>query len=361
MSKRAYNFSAGPSALPFDVLTRIKGELFDWEKHGFSLMEMSHRHPDFIELTKKIEHDLRELMSIPSHYRVLFVSGGASFQFSGVALNLAGKNKCVDYFHTGLWSGKAIAEAHRYCDVNLVASAESTHFTAIPPEEEWKFSKNAAYVNYTPNETVHGLRFPSVPKTGKVPLVADMTSNILQECIDVNDFGVIYAGVQKNIALAGLSIVIVRDDLLNQAMDCCPSLLNYRMIDASASIPNTPPTFSWYVAGLMFEWLKKQGGVAAMEAKSRKRAEQLYMVIDHSSLYHNTVNIFYRSYINVPFQLADSTLDIRFLEEAHAANIVQLGGHATIGGMRASLYNGVEDAAVDVLIEFMRDFEKRCS
>ena len=359
MIKRTYNFSAGPASLPVEVLEEVQEELLDWQGYGFSVIESSHRNPDYVAMANEAEQDLRDLMAIPDNYRVLFSSGGASFQFASVPLNLAGKNRLVDYFHTGHWSAKAIAEARRYCDVNVVTSNSSTGFIDIPDKASWVLSDKAAYACYTPNETVHGLAFPFVPETGSVPLVADMTSSLLQEAVDVSRFGLIYAGVQKNIAPAGMTIVIVRDDLLDQAMDVCPSLLKYSVLSERDSMPNTPPTFSWYVAGRTFKWLKRQGGVAEMMRRGRIKVKKIYDVIDASDFYKNEVKSLYRSMINVPFSVHDTSLNPRFLEEAEKADIRQISGHATKGGMRASVYNAVTDEAVDVLVAFMQAFEKK--
>jgi len=357
--KRTYNFSAGPAALPVEVLKAIQDELLDWQGYGYSVMESSHRNPDYIAMTEEAEQDLRDLMAIPDHYCVLFVSGGASFQFAAVPLNLAGKNKQADFFHTGHWSAKAIAEAQRYCDVNIVASNAANGYTDIPQQANWQFSDKAAFISYTPNETVHGVRFPFIPSHNNVPVVADMTSNILQEKVDVSQFGLIYAGVQKNLAPAGMTIVIVREDLLDQAMDACPSLLNYRVIGERHSMPNTPPTFSWYVAGKTFKWLKKSGGVEKMASMSACKAKKLYKAIDNSEFYSNFVEEPYRSMINIPFSLRDESMNTLFLSEAEKAHIRQIKGHVAVGGMRASLYNAVDEYAVDVLVDFMQFFEKK--
>ncbi len=359
MLKRAYNFSAGPAALPLEVLKSVQKELLNWRGHGYSVVEASHRSPDFVELVEQAELDLRDLMNIPEHYKVLFVSGGATLQFAAVPLNLAGKNARADYFHTGHWSNKAIKEAQRYCDVNIVTSSAVNAFVDIPDKQEWCLSDDSAYVFYTPNETVHGIRFPGVPDTKNVPLVADMTSALLQEECDVNQFGVIFAGVQKNIAPAGLTLVIVREDLLDQAIDFCPSLLNYRNITAHSSMPNTPPTFSLYVAGKTFQWLKKQGGIKEMARRSQIKSSKLYQVLDESALYENNVKKPYRSIINLPFRLKDCALNDIFLSEAEKEGIRQLKGHKVLGGMRASIYNAVSEEAVDCLIDFMKSFEKK--
>ncbi|MCY4328474.1 MAG: 3-phosphoserine/phosphohydroxythreonine transaminase [Endozoicomonadaceae bacterium] len=359
MSKRTYNFSPGPAALPVEILEQIRDELLDWKDCGYSVMESSHRDSKFIETAEEAEQNLRDIMSIPSNYKVLFCAGGASFQFAAIPLNFSGKNKNADYFCTGIWSEKAAKEAQRYCNVNIVAKTDSAQFMGIARKEQWQLSKEAAYVFYTPNETVSGIRFPTVPETHGVPLVADMTSCILQEDFDVNQFGLIFAGVQKNIAPAGMTIVIVRDDFMDQAMSFCPSLLNYKIIDEYKSMPNTPPTFSWYVANLTFQWVKKHGGVKAMEALSYKKSAKLYEVIDSTDFYSNKIHFKYRSVINVPFHLHDSTLDPLFIQEAEKNGIRQIKGHKSEGGMRASLYNGVNEEAVNALAEFMKAFEKR--
>ena len=360
MSRRTYNFSPGPASLPLEVLKLVQKELLNWKGLGYSIMETNHRTPDFLDVAHQAEQDVRELMNISDNYKILFVSGGASFQFAAVPLNLSGKNNCVDYFHTGYWSSLAIEEAKRYCNVNIVTSSAMDQFINVPNEQEWCFSNNAAYVFYTPNETVHGIRFPSVPNVNNnVPLIADMTSCMLQEEFDVSQFGVIYAGVQKNIAPAGLTIVIIRDDLLDQALEYCPSLLNYKHLYINESIPNTPPTFSWYVAGKTFQWIKDQGGVKEMAKKSKIKSDKLYCAIDRSSLFENNVQKSYRSIINIPFRLKNELLNNLFLSEAERMDIYQLKGHKEIGGMRASLYNAISEKAVDYLIEFMELFEKR--
>ncbi len=358
MTKRLYNFSAGPAALPLDVLLQVQSELLDWDGHGFSIMESSHRISEFIELTERIEQDFREVLSIPDNYKVLFASGGASVQFSSIPMNLTQKIKRADYFHTGLWSGKAIKEAERYCQVNLVSHGEESQYLSVPDESTWSFSKEAAYIFYTPNETVNGIRFPKVPKSGDVPVVADITSCILQESLDINDFGILFAATQKNLGLAGFTLIIIRDDLLDQALPFCPNCLNYKTLFESKSMPNTPPTFAWYMAGKMLNWVRSQGGVSAMEARSQQQSQKFYDFIDQSALYNNNVQPNYRSKINIPFHLSDQSLMTAFLEESKKADIVQLKGHKSVGGLRASLYVGIAESALDVLMNFMKSFEK---
>ncbi|MBE8215890.1 MAG: 3-phosphoserine/phosphohydroxythreonine transaminase [Endozoicomonadaceae bacterium] len=359
MNKRLYNFSAGPAALPLEVLLQVQSELLNWDNHGFSILESSHRIPEFIELTERIEQDFRRIMSVPDHYHVLFSSGGASFQFSGVPLNMIRHIKRADYFCTGLWSQKAINEAKRYCDIHLVAQGNSSGYLEIPDESSWSFSEKAAYIFYTPNETVNGVRFKKVPKSGNVPVVSDLTSCIFQENININDFGIIFAATQKNLGLAGFSVIIIRDDLLEQALPDCPNCLNYKTLLQSKSMPNTPPTFAWYFVGKMLQWIESQGGVSVLEARSQQQGRQLYDMIDQSHFYTNRVSLEYRSMINIPFFLKDNTLTTQFIESAKAAGITQLKGHKTVGGLRASLYIGLHPDAVKALISFMKNFEKK--
>lgn len=357
---RSYNFCAGPAALPHEVLLKVQEELLDWQGRGLgSVMEMSHRGDEFVSIANQAEADLRELMAIPSRYKVLFLQGGASTQFAAIPLNLFGKQAEADYFHTGEWSKKAMAEAKRYGKVNVVASSESKNFTYVPAASEWHFSPHAAYVHYTPNETIGGLEFHEVPDVGGKPLVADMSSTILSEPMDVNRFGLIYAGAQKNIGPAGLTVVIVDEALLDRAMPLCPTMLNYKVTADNVSMYNTPPTFAWYLAGLVFKWLKAQGGLTAMAKTNLQKSAKLYAAIDGSDFYSNPIAKANRSRMNVPFVLRDASLDKVFLKEAEQASLYNLQGHRSVGGMRASLYNAVPEAAVDALIDFMRDFEKR--
>lgn len=356
---RIYNFSAGPACLPEAVLQQAQQEMTDWQDCGMSVMEMSHRGKEFMSIAAQAEADLRELMAIPDNYKVLFLQGGASAQFSNVPVNLLRGKKSADYIYTGQWSKKAIAEAKRFCDVNVAASAEESNFSVLPAQAEWKLNSDAAYVHYTPNETIGGLEFHWVPETGDVPLVADLSSTILSRPIDVSKFGVIYAGAQKNIGPAGLTVVIVRDDLIGETVPGMPVLCDYKLMADNDSMYNTPPTYGWYLAGLVFAWLKKNGGLSAMAATNERKADKLYAVIDGSDFYANPIDPNCRSWMNVPFTLADAELDATFLSEAKAVGLVSLKGHRTVGGMRASIYNAMPEAGVDALIAFMVDFEKR--
>ena len=356
---RVYNFSAGPAALPEEVLTQARQEMLDWQGSGMSVMEMSHRGKEFISIAERAEADLRELMTIPDNYKVLFLQGGASSQFAMVPINLLRGNVRADYIHTGAWAKKAIAEAKRYCQVNIAATMEDNKFSRAPGQDELKLSADAAYVHYTPNETIGGVEFPYVPETGDVPLVADMSSTILSRPIDVAEFGVIYAGAQKNIGPAGLTVVIVRDDLIGNAMANAPTMFDYRIHAENDSMYNTPPTYTWYLAGLVFQWLKRNGGLAAMAEVNQRKASRLYAAIDGSGFYRNPVEPVSRSWMNVPFILGNPDLDGTFLSEASAAGLKTLKGHRSVGGMRASIYNAMPEAGVDALIDFMADFEKR--
>ena len=355
---RAFNFSAGPAILPTAVLERARDEMLDWNGSGMSVMEMSHRGKEYMSIAAKAEADLRELMSIPDNYKVLFLQGGASSQFSMVPINLLGDKTSADYLLTGQWSKKAISEAKRYCDVNIIADTSDSKFTTVPAAESLKFNPDAAYVHYTPNETIVGVEFPYIPDTGDVPLVADMSSNILSRQIDVSKYGLIYAGAQKNIGPAGLTIVIIREDLIGKAKQNMPTMFDYKIHADNESMYNTPPTYSWYLAGLVFEWLKDNGGVAAMEEKNRIKAEKLYAAIDASELYSSPVEKSCRSWMNVPFVLANAELDAKFLEQAAKQKLVALKGHRSVGGMRASIYNAMPAEGIDALISFMSDFEK---
>ncbi len=356
---RVYNFSAGPAVLPEEVLARAREEMLDWRGSGMSVMEMSHRGKDFVAIAQKAEADLRQILGIPSSYKVLFLQGGASLQFAMVPLNLMGEKGKADYVHTGEWSKKAIGEGKRQGQVNVAADAAASKYTTIPPRTEWKLDPEAAYVHYTPNETIGGVEFHWVPDTGDVPLVADMSSTLLSRPIDVSRFGLIYAGAQKNIGPAGLTIVIVREDLIGRAPASVPAMLNYKTHVDGESMYNTPPTYGWYIAGLVFEWIQQQGGLAGMAERNRRKAEKLYAAIDGSGFYRNPVAKDCRSWMNVPFTLPDPALDEAFLKEAKAAGLVTLKGHRSVGGMRASIYNAMPEAGVDALIGFMQDFQKR--
>ncbi|MDE2304938.1 MAG: 3-phosphoserine/phosphohydroxythreonine transaminase [Gammaproteobacteria bacterium] len=352
-----YNFSAGPAALPGEVLERVRDELLDWNHDGMSVMEVSHRGAAFMRAAEEAEADLRELLAVPAGYRVLFLQGGASAQFSLVPMNLSAPGATADYVDTGHWSSKAIREAARYCRVNVVAGSGPDYLT-VPAADRIRASAGAAYLHYTPNETIGGVEFPYVPDSGSVPLVADMSSTILSRPIDVARFGLIYAGAQKNIGPAGLVVVLVREDLIGHARADTPTVFDYAAVAAQGSMLNTPPTFAWYVAGLVFKWLKARGGLAAMAARNREKAERLYAAIDASSLYRNAVAPEARSWMNVTFRLARSELDGEFLRLANAAGLRNLKGHKAAGGMRASIYNSMPVEGVATLIEFMREFER---
>lgn len=358
MSKRAYNFCAGPAALPEAVLKKAQAELLDWQGKGLSVMEMSHRSDEFVGIATKAEQDLRDLLSIPSDYKVLFLQGGASQQFAQIPLNLLPEGGKADYIDTGIWSKKAIEEAGRYGRVNVAASAKAYDYFTIPGQNEWKLSADAAYVHYTPNETIGGLEFGWIPETGDVPLVADMSSTILSRPLDVSRFGLIYAGAQKNIGPSGLVVTIVREDLLGRARSICPTMLDYKVAADNGSMYNTPPTLAWYLAGLIFEWLKEQGGLEAMGAINQRKQQKLYDFIDASGLYTNPIAKNDRSWMNIPFRLADEKLDKPFLAGADARGLLNLKGHRSVGGMRASIYNAVDEAAVDALLAYMAEFEK---
>ena len=356
---RVYNFSAGPAAIPQEVLEQAQAELLDWRGSGMSVMEMSHRGKEFMSIAQKAEADLREIMAIPSNYKVLFLQGGASSQFALIPMNLLNGKTTADYINTGAWSKKAIGEAKHFCEVNIAATTEGTKFTTTPTQEELQLNSGAAYVHYTPNETIGGVEFPYIPDTGNVPLVADLSSTILSRPVDVSKFGLIYAGAQKNIGPAGMAVVIIRDDLLGLAGDNIASMFDYKVHAESESMYNTPPTYTWYIAGLVFDWIKRKGGLNAMAQINERKANNLYAAIDGSDFYANPVEIKSRSWMNVPFTLADAGLDATFLVEAKEAGLVTLKGHRSVGGMRASIYNAMPEEGVDALIEFMRDFEKR--
>jgi len=356
---RAYNFSAGPAVLPEEVLRQAQEEMLDWHGSGMSVMEMSHRGKEFVSIAEQAEADLRELLAVPDNYKVMFLQGGASTQFAMVPLNLLRGKAGADYINTGSWSKKAIAEAKRHCAVNIAGSSEDTKFSSVPTQSELKLDPAAAYVHHTPNETIGGVEFPYVPEAGDVPLVADMSSNILSRPIDVAKYGVIYAGAQKNIGPAGLTVVIVREDLIGSVPEGTPAMLDYSSHAGADSMYNTPPTYGWYLAGLVFQWLKRNGGLQAMAEINQRKAGALYDAIDNSGFYNNPVDVNCRSLMNVPFTLADANLDATFLAEAKEAGLVTLKGHRSVGGMRASIYNAMPEEGVKALIDFMADFEKR--
>jgi phosphoserine aminotransferase len=357
--KRVFNFSPGPAMLPEPVLRQAQAELLDWQGSGMSVMEVSHRGTAFIEYAARSERTLRQLLQVPDNYKVLFLQGGATLQFAAVPLNLAPPGAVVDYVITGNWGEKAVQEAERYARVNIAATSKAAKFTTIPEPRTWQVSDSAAYLHYTPNETVFGVEFHSVPEVSDAPLVADMSSTLLSRPLDVSRFGVIYAGAQKNIGPAGLAIVIVREDLIGRARRETPGVIDYKTMADNDSMWNTPPTLSWYFAGLVFDWLMEQGGLAAMGKVNERKAAKLYAAIDGSGFYKNPVDKACRSWMNVPFTLADPKLDKPFLDEAKAAGLTNLKGHRVVGGMRASLYNAMPEAGVDALIAFMGDFMRR--
>ena len=356
---RTYNFSAGPAALPEPVLRRARDEMLEWGKARAGVMEVSHRGKDFIALAQKAESDLRALMGIPQNYKVLFLQGGATQHFAQIPMNFARRDQGVDYVVTGHWSEKAAKEARPLTHVRIAADGAERRYTAIPPRAQWQLDADAAYLHYTPNETIHGVEFHDVPDVGGVPLIADMSSNILSRPVDVSKFGVIYAGAQKNIGAAGLVVMIVCEDLLARCPRDIPKIFNYAEHAANDSMLNTPNTFGWYLAGLVFEWLLEHGGVAAMAERNRAKADLLYGYIDTSDFYKNPVEKSARSWMNVPFTLPRAELDAAFLKEADAAGLMALKGHRAVGGMRASIYNAMPLEGVRALVDFMQDFAKR--
>ena len=356
---RVFNFAAGPATLPLDVLQQAREELLDWQGSGMSVMEVSHRGKAFIACAEAAEAELRKLLSVPANYKVLFLQGGGSAQFSAVPLNISTPESTVDYVNTGAWSKKALGEAKRYAKVNVAADEAASNYTTVPEQGALELTPNAAYVHYTPNETIGGVEFPYIPDTGNVPLVADMSSTILSRPLDVAKFGIVYASAQKNIGPSGLAVVIVRDDLLGRARPVTPSFINYTEMAETGSMSNTPPTFGWYLAGLVFKSIAGNGGVAHIAKQNETKANKLYGAIDASGFYKNPVAKNCRSWMNVPFTLAKPDLDKTFLSEAKAAGLVNLEGHRSVGGMRASIYNAMPPAGVDALIAFMKEFERR--
>lgn len=357
--ERIYNFSAGPAALPEEVLEQARDEMLNWQGCGMSVMEMSHRGKEFMGIAAQAEADLRELLDVPANYKVLFLQGGASSQFAMVPMNLLRGKKTVDIVNTGVWSQKAIEEAEKYCTVNVAASSEDAKFSYVPARDKWRLSQDAAYVHYTPNETIGGVEFHWIPETGDVPLVADMSSNILSGPLDVSRFGLIYAGAQKNIGPAGLCIVIVREDLIGQPLPGTPTMFDYKIHADHDSMYNTPPTYSLYIAGLVFKWLKRLGRLAEMDKRNNAKAALLYDCLDSSSFYHCPVAMDSRSRMNVPFTLKDAALDEEFLKQSKARGLAQLKGHRLLGGMRASIYNPMPLEGVQALVDFMREFEQK--
>ncbi len=361
---RVWNFSAGPAVLPEDVLRQAADEMLDWHGSGMSVMEMSHRGKEFISIAEQAEADLRELLAIPSNYRVLFMQGGAIAENALIPMNLLGSKGVADYVVTGSWSVKSQKEARKYGAVNIAATSEPSGFTTVPAMAEWKLSADPAYVFACTNETIGGVEYPFEPDLarigrGEVPVVADMSSHILSRAIDVSKYGLIFGGAQKNIGPAGLTLVIVRDDLIGHAMAHCPTAFDFRIVADNHSMYNTPPTYAIYIAGLVFQWLKRAGGVAAIEAQNIAKAKLLYDFLDGSDFYENRVDPACRSRMNVPFFLKDEALNDAFLAESKVAGLVQLKGHKSVGGMRASIYNAMPLAGVQALIDFMRDFAAR--
>ncbi len=354
-----YNFSAGPAVLPAEVLAQAQQELTDWHGSGLSVMEMSHRGDEYMAIQHQAEADLRALMGIPDNYRVLFLQGGAWTQFAMVPMNLLRERRQASYVHTGIWSDKAIGEASRYATVRLAASGESCGFHAVPEPETWQIDPESAYLHYTSNETIGGVEFHFVPDAGVLPLVCDMSSNILSRPVDVSRFGLIYAGAQKNIGPAGLTLVIVREDLLGAPLPGTPTMLDYRTHADNDSMFNTPPTWAIYMAGLVFARLRRDGGLEAVERHNRAKADLLYGAIDSSRFYRNPVALTSRSMMNVPFTLADPALDEAFLAGAAERGLIQLKGHRLAGGMRASIYNAMPLAGVVALVDYMREFERQ--
>jgi phosphoserine aminotransferase len=357
---RGYNFSAGPSAMPEPVLRRAQAEMLEWSGEHASVMEVSHRGKAFVAMTEKLEADLRRLLGVSSDYAVLFLQGGATQHFAQIPMNIAGPEETGDYLITGHWSTKAHSEAKTVVKTNVVATGEAGNFTSVPDRAEWKLTPSAAYLHVTPNETIQGVEFDAVPDVGDVPVVADMSSNILSRPVDVSRYGLIYAGAQKNMGASGLTLLVVRNDLLARKPRPLPNILTYAAHAKEKSLLNTPPSFPFYVTSLVLEWIEGEGGLAAMAQGNRAKADLLYAAIDGSGGYYkNPVDLRYRSRMNVPFTLHDDALDAAFLKESEAAGLLALKGHKAVGGMRASIYNAMPIAGVQALIDFMADFAKR--
>ena len=356
---RAYNFSAGPGALPEPVLRQAQQEMLEWRDARASVMEISHRDKAFIALAESAEASLREILAIPSNYKVLFLQGGATTQFALLPMNFAAPDQAADYVLTGAWSEKAAKEAKTLCAAKIAATSAYSNFTTVPDVADWKLSENAAFLHVTPNETIHGVEFYDLPAQS-APVIADVSSTILSRPLDVSKYGVLYAGAQKNIGPSGITVMIVRDDLLERKPRPLPQILSYKAHAENQSMLNTPPTFGWYIAALVFDWVKQQGGLAAVAATNRRKAEALYAAIDGSGgFYTNKVDPRYRSWMNVPFVLPDEKLDSPFLKGAEAAGMLGLKGHRAVGGMRASIYNATGEDAVAALIEYMREFQRK--
>ncbi|WP_187497545.1 3-phosphoserine/phosphohydroxythreonine transaminase [Erwinia aphidicola] len=357
---QVFNFSSGPAMLPVEVLRRAEQELCNWQGLGTSVMEISHRSKEFIQVAEEAEKDFRDLLKIPSNYKVLFCHGGARAQFAAVPMNLLGQHSTADYIDGGYWAASAVKEAQKYCTPNVIdAKTTVAGLRGIKPMSEWALSDNSAYVHFCPNETIDGIAIHETPDFGDKVVVADLSSTILSTPLDISRYGVIYAGAQKNIGPAGLTLVVVREDLLGQARKELPSILDYKVLAENESMFNTPPTFAWYLSGLVFKWLKEQGGVHELDKRNQAKADLLYGTIDSSDFYRNDVAVANRSRMNVPFQLADSALDKLFIDESFAAGLHALKGHRVVGGMRASIYNAMPLEGVKALTDFMVDFERR--
>jgi phosphoserine aminotransferase len=356
---RVFNFAAGPATLPLEVLEQARSEMTDWRGIGMSVMEVSHRSKAFVAVAAEAEADLRALLAIPANYKVLFLQGGATGQFAAIPMNLAQPGDTVDYLNTGAWSKKAIGEAKRFAKVNVAADEAATNYASVPDASALRLTPGAAYVHYTPNETIGGVEFPYVPDTQGVPLVGDFSSTILSRPLDVAKYGLIYAGAQKNIGPSGIVVVIVREDLLGRARPGTPTVWDYRAMADDGSMLNTPPTFGWYFAGLVFKWLLRQGGLTVIAERNRAKAERLYAAIDDSGWYRNPVQKSARSWMNVPFTVPDANLEKAFLAEAGRAGLTNLEGHRSVGGFRASIYNAMPIEGVDALIAFMKEFQRR--
>jgi phosphoserine aminotransferase len=358
MSRSILNFGAGPAMLPEEIMIQAQAEFMDWQGSGKSVMEIGHRTEDFKVIANNAEQSLRDILNVPDDYHVLFLSGGATQQFSVIPMNILQDKTSADYLYTGIWSAKAMQLAEKYTNTNVVCSSENTNFTTIPDSNDWNLNSEAAYVYYTDNETIGGLEFDFIPDVGDVPLVSDMTSSILSKQIDVSRFGIIFAAAQKNVGPAGMTLLIIHESLLTEPIAFTPDLLNYRLQAAEKSMLNTPPTFNWYMTGLMFDWVKKQGGISEIEKINQRKSSLLYDFIDASSLYTNNIALACRSKMNVVFSLNDESLNDDFLNQAETNGLHALKGHRLAGGMRVSLYNAMPESGVKQLIDFMQEFER---
>lgn len=355
---RVHNFAAGPAALPLEVLERAQSELTDFHGLGMSVMEISHRSKDFVAVAAESEALLRQLLAVPDNYKVLFLQGGATGQFAAIPMNLSAPGAQVDYINTGAWSKKAIVEAGKFAEVNVIADEKASNYSTTPAADTLRVTDGAAYLHYTANETIGGVEFGYVPDSDDIPLVADLSSTIMSRPLDVSKFGLLYAGAQKNLGPSGITVVIVRDDLVGHARPETPSVLDYATMAGADSMLNTPPTFAWYLLGLNLQWVQDNGGVSGMAERNRRKAETLYAAIDTLDFYSNPVEPISRSWMNVPFLLADSSLEKEFLTQAYAAGLTNLEGHRSVGGMRASIYNATSQTSVDALVAFLKEFER---